>query len=56
METAERGPAGELALRIADQGWAGLILILPPDAVPNVRLAPVKAAEVEAGRGKAPGH
>ena len=55
MHTAERGPAGELALRIADQGWAGLLPLLPHDAVPNVRLAADKAAEVEAGRGKAPG-
>ena len=55
VDTAERGPAGELALTIADQGWSGLIPVVPPDAVPNVRLAATKAAEVERGRGKAPG-
>ena len=55
MNTAERGPAGELALKIADQCWAGLLPILPHDATPNVRLKPENAELVEKGRGKAPG-
>ena len=46
---------GEIALRLQDQGWRGLLPLLPHDAVPHLRLAAGKAAEVEAGRGKAPG-
>src|SRR3954452_23786675 len=46
---------GEIALRLQDQGWRGLLPLLPHDAMPHVRLAPDKVAEVEAGRGKAPG-
>jgi hypothetical protein len=52
---SEREPAGELALKIADQGWAGLLPILAHDATPNVRLKPENAELVEKGRGKAPG-
>jgi hypothetical protein len=47
---SERGSAGELALRIADQGWAGLLPILAQDAAPNVRLKPENA---NPGRGVA---
>src|SRR4051794_10882902 len=46
---------GEIALRLQDQGWRGLLPLLPHDAMPHVRLALDKVAEVEAGRGKAPG-
>ncbi len=46
---------GEIALQLQDQGWRGLLPLLPHDATPHIRLAPEKAAEVEAGRGKAPG-
>src|SRR5215213_5562546 len=44
---------GEIALRLQDQGWRGLLPLLPHDATPHIRL--YKVAEVEAGRGKAPG-
>jgi len=54
VDAAERGPAGELALKIADQGWAGLLPILAHDAT-HVRLKPEKAEQVAEGRGKAPG-
>jgi hypothetical protein len=47
--------AGEITLQLQDQGWRGLLPLLPHDAVPHIRLASEKAAEVEAGRGKAPG-
>ncbi len=47
--------AGEIALQLQDQGWRGLLPLLPHDAMPNVRLAPDKAADVASGRGKAPG-
>jgi hypothetical protein len=53
--TAERGPAGELALNIADQGWAGLLPILAHDATPHVRLKPENALGIAAimlGRGQ----
>src|SRR3954469_25279005 len=46
---------GEIALRLQDQGWRGLLPLLPHDATPNVRLAADTAADVERGRGKAPG-
>ena len=46
---------GEIALRLQDQGWRGLLPLLPHDATPHVRLALDKVAEVEAGRGTAPG-
>src|SRR3954454_6607055 len=46
---------GEIALRLQDQGWRGLLPLLPYDATPHVRLALDKGAEVERGRGKAPG-
>ncbi|HVI17947.1 MAG TPA: PriCT-2 domain-containing protein, partial [Gaiellales bacterium] len=46
---------GEIALRLQDQGWRGLLPLLPHNATPHVRLALDKVAEVEAGRGKAPG-
>src|SRR4051812_50100270 len=46
---------GEIALRLQDQGWRGVLPLLPHDATPHVRLAPDKVAEVERGRGKAPG-
>src|SRR3954452_2110186 len=49
------GTAGELSLKLADQGWRGSLPLLPADAVPHVRLAADKAADVERGRGKAPG-
>ena len=38
--------AGGSALRMADQGWRGLLPLLPHDATPHIRLAPDKAAEV----------
>ena len=38
--------AGEIALQLQDQGWRGLLPLLPHDATPNVRLAADKAAEV----------
>ena len=38
---------GELALQLQDQGWRGLLPLLPHDAAPNIRLAADKAAEVE---------
>ena len=47
--------AGEIALRLQDQGWRGLLPLLPHDATPNIRLAPDKAGEVANGRGKARG-
>ena len=47
--------SGEIALRLQDQGWRGLLPLLPHDAAPHIRLAADKAVEVEAGRGKAPG-
>ena len=46
---------GEIALKLQDQGWRGLLPLLPHDAAPHIRLAPDKAAEVASGRGKAPG-
>src|SRR6478735_7583637 len=47
--------AGEIALQLQDQGWRGLLPLLPHDATAHIRLAPDKAAEVASGRGKAPG-
>lgn len=47
--------AGIIALQLQDQGWRGLLPLLPHDATPNVRLALDKAAELANGRGKAPG-
>ena len=47
--------SGEIALRLQDQGWRGLLPLLPHDAAPHIRLAADKAVGVEAGRGKAPG-
>ena len=47
--------SGEIALQLQDQGWRGLLPLLPHDATPHIRLAPDKAAEVASGRGKAPG-
>jgi hypothetical protein len=44
-----------IALQLQDQGWRGLLPLLPHDAAPHVRLAADKAAEVASGRGKAPG-
>ena len=41
---------GEIALRLQDQGWRGLLPLLPHDAAPNVRLGAEKAAEVERAR------
>ena len=46
---------GEIALRLQDQRWRGLLPLLPHDAAPHIRLACDKAAEVARGRGKAPG-
>ena len=43
--------SGELARRLQDQGWRGLLPLLPHDAVPNVRLKAENAADVEKGRG-----
>ena len=44
-----------IALQLQDQGWRGLLPLLPHDAEPHIRLAADKAAEVASGRGKAPG-
>ena len=40
---------------MVDQGWRGLLPVLAHDAAPNVRLKAETAAQVEQGRGKAPG-
>ena len=42
--------SGEIALRLQDQGWRGLLPLLPHDAAPHIRLAADKAAEVERPR------
>ena len=38
----ENNVAGGIALRMADQGWRGLLPLLPHDATPHIRLAPEK--------------
>ena len=47
--------AGEIALQLEDQGWRGLLPLLPHDATPHIRLTLDKATAVANGRGKAPG-
>ena len=47
--------AGEVALRLRDQGWRGLLPLLPPDAAPHVHLSPEKTEGVAGGSSKAPG-
>ena len=47
--------AGELALQLYDQGWRGLLPVLPPDAQPHIRLDQEQRERVETSRGKAPG-
>jgi hypothetical protein len=42
-------------LRLYDQGWRGLLPILPPDAEPARGLPPDKLEDFLRGRGKAPG-
>jgi hypothetical protein len=44
-----------LALRLRDQGWRGLLPILPPDAAPARHLPLDKAEEIIKARGKGPG-
>ena len=42
-------------LRLRDQGWRGLLPVLPHDAVPAPWLKPGHRQKVLNGRGKAPG-